>query len=213
MQVERSHITIPSLPQLGRNAVPQILEGAVVPAVLFLSVGHFLGLAAAIVAALAWTGGGILWRVVARQRIPGIVMLRGMTLVARSVLGLVSGSAFLYFFQPIVGTACLAAAFLVSVAWSTPLAGRFAADFCQLPGHVLADLRVNRFFRRVSVAWAVIGFANAAVTLWLLRAQPATTYVIVKPMISVGVTVVMVAVSVLWFRQSMTRHGLVVRTA
>ena len=210
MQSERHHITIPSLRRLGINAIPQIVEGALIPAVLFLVAKHFFGLGAGIIAALLWSAGSIGYRVVAQQRIPGIVTLRAVTLSARSVLGLMTGSAFLYFFQPILGTTCMALAFLFSLVGKRPLAGRFAGDFCSLPDHVLDDRRVHGFFRRASIAWAAVGFANAAVTLWLLSTQSAATYVIVKSALSVGITVVMVAVSALWFRQSMNRHGLVV---
>lgn len=213
MLAERHHVTIPSLPRLGRNALPQILEGAVIPAILFLVAQHFLGLAAGIVVAFAWTGVGITWRAIKGHRIPGLIVLRGATLTARSALGLLSGSAFVYFFQPVVGTACLAGVFLVSVIRGRPLAGRFAGDFCKLPDDVLADQRVHHFFRRASFAWAVVGFANAAVTLWLLHSQATSTYIMVKPAMSVGITVVMVAASALWFKASMTRHGFEIRTA
>jgi intracellular septation protein A len=213
MLAERHHVTIPSLPRLGRNALPQILEGAVVPALLFLLAQHFLGLAAGIVVAFLWTGVGITWRAMKGRRIPGLIVLRGATLTARSALGLLSGSAFVYFFQPVVGTACLAGVFLVSVIRGRPLAGRFAGDFCKLPDDVLADHRVHHFFRRASFAWAMVGFANATVTLWLLHSQATSTYILVKPAMSVGITVVMVAASALWFKSSMTRHGFEIRTA
>lgn len=213
MLAQRHDVTIPSLPRLGRNAVPQILEGAVVPALLFLLADHFFGLAAGILTALTWTVVGITWRAISGRRVPGLIVLRGSTLVARSLLGLLSGSAFLYFFQPVVGTTCLAAVFLVSVVRGRPLAGRFAGDFCKLPDEVLADHRVHHFFRRASFAWAVVGFANAAVTLWLLHSQTTSTYILVKPAMSVGITVAMVAASVVWFKWSMTRHGFEIRTA
>ena len=141
MPAPRHHVTIPSLPRLGRNAIPQILEGAVVPAALFIAADHVFGLAAGIVAALLWT---------------------------------------------LVG---------------------------KLPDEVPADHRVHHFFRRASFAWAIVGFANAALTLWLLHAQTTSTYILVKPMMSVGLTVAVVAASVLWFKWSMTRHGFEIRTA
>jgi intracellular septation protein A len=209
----RHHVTIPSLRRLGWNAIPQIVEGAIVPAVLFLLAKHWFGFAAGIIAALTWTCVGIAVRAARGRRIPGLIVLRGSTLVARSALGLASGSAFVYFFQPVVGTMCLASVFLYSVVRGKPLAGRFAGDFCDLPDDVLADHRVHHFFRRASFAWAVVGFANAAVTLWLLRSQTTNTYIMVKPAMSVGITIVMVAASAVWFKWSMNRNGFEIRTA
>jgi intracellular septation protein A len=206
-------VTIPSLLQLGRRAIPQAIEGAIVPAAIFVSMQQLVGLAAAIVAALGWSAVAILRRLFAGRRVPGMMILGAVTMVARSILGLTTGSAFLYFFQPTIGASCVALAFLVSTRLDQPLAQRFATDFCVLPGHVLADMRVRQFFRRCSVMWCAIGLANASVSLWLLMTQPTAVYVVAKTALSISVTVGAVAASFVWFRRSMTRSGLVVTVA
>jgi hypothetical protein len=206
-------ITIPSLLQLGRRAIPQAIEGAIVPAALFVTMQQLVGLAAAIGAALGWSAVAILRRVHAGRRVPGMMVLGAVTMIGRSILGLTTGSAFLYFFQPTIGASCVAVAFLVSVKLDQTLAQRFATDFCVLPGHVLADARVRRFFRRCSVMWGTIGLANASITLWLLMTQPTAVYVVAKTTLSISVTVGAVAASFVWFRRSMTRHGLLVTVA
>jgi hypothetical protein len=206
-------IAIPSLLQLGRRAIPQAIEGAVVPAAIFVSAQQLVGLAAAIGAALGWSAVAILRRVRAGRRVPGMMVLGAVTMIGRSILGLATGSAFLYFFQPTVGASCVAVAFLVSVRLDKSLAQRFATDFCVLPGAVLADSRVRRFFRRCSVMWGAVGLANAGVTLWLLMTQPTVVYVMTKTVLSIAVTVGAVAASFVWFRKSMTRHGLMVTVA
>lgn len=210
MQAPQDSVVIPSMRRLARRAVPQLLEGAVAPAVIFLVAKHFGGIGAAIGAAFAWWVAVISWRLVSRRRVPGIVILGGITLLVRSGLGLATGSAFLYFFQPTIAAACVAVAFLGSVVLRRPLAMRFAGDFCSIPTEVLRDLRVHRFFQRVSIMWAVVGFANAALTLWLLVTLSTGVFVVAQTSLSIGVTVGAVAVSFLWFRQSMTRHGLLV---
>jgi intracellular septation protein A len=201
-------LVIPSLLQLGRRAVPQAIEAAIVPAVLFLVVAHYANDGLAIGAALGWAMATIAWRLATRRRVPGIMVLAGVTLVARSVLGLVSGSTFLYFLQPTIGGFCLAGAFLVSVSFDRPLARRFAGDFCAIPHHVLADGRVHRFFRRNSVMWGTFGLAKTAIALWLLLSQPTGVYVATKTVFSIAFTVVLVAVSAVWFRRTVTRNGL-----
>jgi intracellular septation protein A len=204
-------IELPSLRALAARAVPQVVEGVVVPAALFLVVKSLAGLAAAIVAAFGWWVVVIASRLVRRQRVPAIVLVGALTLFVRSVVGLATGSTVLYFLQPSVAPACLAAAFLGSVVCRRPLARRFAGDFCTLPRAVLHDLRVHRFFQRVSIMWAIVGLANAALTLWLLVTVSTSAFVAAQAALSVSVTVTAVGVSFLWFRSSLTRHGMAVR--
>jgi hypothetical protein len=205
-------IAIPSLLQLGRRAIPQAFEAAIVPSALFIVVARYAGDNAGIAAALGFALAAVGWRFLTGCRVPGMMVLAIVTLVARSLLAFVSGSTFLYFLQPSVGGCCLAAAFLVSVTLDRPLARRFAGDFCALPGDVLAEAHVHRFFCRISVMWGAVGLAKTALVLWLLATQTTSTYVVTKTVISISVTVVAVAVSVVWFRRSINRHGLVAVT-
>jgi intracellular septation protein A len=202
-------VAIPSLLQLGRRAIPQAVEAAIVPAILFLVFARLVSASAGIGAALGWAAAAIAWRLVTRRRVPGMMVLAVVTLLARSVLALAAGSTFLYFLQPTIGAFGLAAAFLVSVILNRPLARRFAGDFCALPREIVLDARVHHLFRRISVMWGAIGLLNAGVALWLLVTQTTLVYVVTKTALSIAVTVVAVAISVVWFRRSISRHGLV----
>lgn len=202
-------VTIPPLLQIARRALPQWLEGALIPLGIFLLALHFLGLSVAIIAGLGWSVAVIARRVLRKERIHGMLIVGAVFLLARSVVGLMTGSPFLYFLQPIIGTTLVAAAFLVSVRIGRPLAQRFAADFCIIPSHVHADVRVHRVFQRISLMWAAVGFANAAITLWLLTSQPTGTYVVAKAVLGIAAYLAAVGVSVLWFRRFITQNGLV----
>jgi hypothetical protein len=206
-------VALPSLMQLGRRAVPQAIEGGIMPAVLFLVANGIAGINIAIVVGFAWTGSAIIRRVARSRRVPGMVIVGALTLLVRSAVGLATGSVLLYLSQPVIAAVVIAAAFLVSVAVGQPLAQRFAADFCALPGHVLSDARTRECFSRVSLMWAAVGFANALVMFWLLMTQGTTTYVVAQTSLSIGVTVTCVAASLLWFRSTMTRHGLMAAVA
>jgi hypothetical protein len=203
-------VKIPSLLELGRRAIPQAVEGAIVPAALFVIMQQLFGLGAGIGAAFAWSTVAIVRRLRSGQRVPGMVILGAVTRTGKSIVGFATGSAFLYFLQPTLGTALVAAAFVMSIRLNATLAQRFAADFCVLPDLVLGDSRVRLFFRRCSLMWGAVGLANAAVTLWLLMTLPTATYVVVKTILSIAVTVGAVAGSFVWFRRSMVRHGLAV---
>ena len=201
-------LVIPSLLQLGRRAIPQAFEAAIVPAVIFLVVARFANDQLAIAAAFGWAVAAISWRLVTSRRVPGMMILAGVTLLMRSIIGIASGSTFLYFLQPTIGGFCLAGAFLVSVSLDRPLARRCAGDFCALPHHVLAYGGVHRFFRRISVMWGAFGLAQTTLAFWLLSTQPTGLYVAAKTVFSIAFTVVLVAVSTVWFRRTVTANGL-----
>ena len=61
--------------------------------------------------------------------------------------------------------------------------------------------------------WAVVFAVNAAATLALLMTQPTEVFVVLKTVLSVGVTAGTVAASVLWFRAAMTRRGMLIVVA
>ncbi len=202
-------VTIPTLRYLGRRAIPQIIDGVVIPVGLFLLALRYWGIVPAIVAGLGWEAIAMTRRVRSGEGVPGFMIVGAAMLVTRSVLALATGSTFVYFAQPILGAALVAIAFLLSVIIGRPLARKFAGDYCEIPAHVQDDERVHSFMIRCSIMWAVVGFTNTAVTVWLLLSQTTSTYVMIKTPLSVFVTVGTIAISVLWFRRTMDRFGLV----
>ena len=208
-----THFEIPRLRILARHALPNVVEGTLIPVGLFLVMLQVLGLWGAMAVGLGWSYVAILRRVVARRRVPGIMILGSVTLTARCALAFATGSSFLYFLQPTLGTALVATAFLLSVPFGRPLAQRLAADFCPIPPHVMANRHVRRFFLQISLLWAFIGFLNASVALWLQFSQSVGTFVLAKSLTSAGITVTAIAISVFWFKRSMTRHGVLAARA
>jgi hypothetical protein len=174
---------------------------------------HFLGVWGAMAAGLAWGYGLIGLRLLLRRRVPGVLVIGTATLTARTLIAAISGSTFVYFLQPTLGTAAIAAAFLLSVPLDRPLAGRLAADFCPIPADFRANTHVRRFFRQVSLLWAFTQAINVGLTLWLLFTQSLATYVVAKTAASSTLTVSAIIISTLWFRRSMARHGIVVTFA
>ena len=130
-----------------------------------------------------------------------------MALTVRSLIAFGSGSVYVYFLQPTLGTMVVAAAFLLSVPAGRPLAERLAADFCPLPQSLLAKPAVRRFFMRISLLWALTNMLNAVVTLWLLVSQDLGTYLVAKTFVSWVITGSAIAISTVWFKRSMRRHG------
>ena len=79
-----------------------------------------------------WTYAAMGRRIVTGRPIPGLLVLATLGISVRTVIYLLSGNDFVYFFQPIMRTAATAAVFAVSVRIGRPLIARFAADFCPI---------------------------------------------------------------------------------
>jgi hypothetical protein len=204
---------IPRLRTLARHAVPYLVEATFVPLALFYVSLWLLGVWGALTMALAWSYSALFRRLAVRQRVPGILLLGAVVLTARTGVALSTGSTFVYFLQPTLGTVLVATAFLVSVRTRRPLAERLAADFCPLPPSLLANDFVRRFFSQISLLWAFVNLANAALTIWLLVSQPLATYLMAKTIVSLTCTSLAIAASTAWFCHSMRRHGVQVLRA
>jgi intracellular septation protein A len=196
---------LPSLPKIAWRGVPQVVD-ALIPLALFLVVNALTSIVPAMLAGLAWSVFAVLRRTVRSRRVPAIVIVTGSLLALRLTIVVVTGSPFLYFLQPTIGTALVALTFLVSVVIGRPLARRFAGDFLALPGDLVRAPHAHHFFVRNSMMWAVVGGLNAALTYLLLVVLSSSTFAITQTALQIIVTVVTVGVSVLWFRRSMSRY-------
>jgi hypothetical protein len=204
------HLEIPGLRTLARHAVPRFVEGSLIPLALFVVCLRLFGVWGAMTAGLLWVYSAIIVRLTLRKRVPGILLLGAVTLTARTVIALASGSVLVYFLQPSLGTVLVALAFLLSVPLNRPLAGRLADDFCPLPTDVRANAHVRHFFRQISLLWAFAQISNAAITIWLLFSQSLGTFVVLRTVVSSSVTIAAIIASTLWFKRSMARHGITV---
>lgn len=199
---------IPRLRTMARNAVPHLIEGTLVPLGLFYLAMWLIGIWGAIALSLAWSWGGIMLRVVSRRRVPGLLVVGALGLTVRSVLSYFSGSVFLYFLQPTLGTVAVAGAFLLSVPTGRPMAARLAHDFLPMPEWFATHPAIRRFFLRISLLWGAIQLTNAGIALWLLLSQTITVYLAAKTVASIVIMGGAIAASSLWFRRLVDRHGL-----
>jgi hypothetical protein len=206
----RVHLELPDLRTMARRASLRVLEGVVIPLALFLVGLRILGVWGAMTVGLVWVYGLIAARVCMRRPVPGILMLGAVTLTARTIIAFASHSVVVYFLQPSLGTALVATAFLVSVALDRPLAGRLAVDFCPLSAEFRANVHVRRFFRQISLLWAFAQAANAGITIWLLFSQSVATFVVLRSVVSLGVTTIAIVASSLWFWRTMVRNDIAV---
>jgi hypothetical protein len=190
-----------------RHAVPNILEGKVIPTVVFLVLLHTAGATPAVLGALAWAVSALTWRTARRQAVTGILILTTVALLARTVATLATGSFAVYFIQPTAATCLVGAAFLLSVPLKRPLVGRLALDFVPLDDATRSHPTVRRFFSQLSLWWGCTSMVNFAITLWLLLTASPTTFVLFKSLLGPATTTVTLAVAFVWFKALMARSG------
>ena len=190
-------------PQLGavvRRVSLSLLVACAIPATLFYTCFRLYGIWTAIIVALGWSYGAITWRALTGRRPSGLLLLTALLLTARTVISLAAGSTFLYFLQPIISDAVVATAFLVSLATARPMVARLAGDFYPMDDELHLRPRIQRLFRNLTILWAGLCLAKAALTLWLLQSTSLQTFVLVKSisaltinMLAAGATICLAA--------------------
>jgi hypothetical protein len=194
-------LDLPPLRTMAWHALPRLIEGAVIPTLLFLGLLHLGGRWAAIAGALCWSTLVIVTRLALGRRVPTIVLIGVAALALRTTLAFAAGSSFVYFLQPTVGTATVGICLILSAMAGRPLVLRLARDFCPLPDDVMAHGHLRRFFLGISVLWGVVQLLNASLTLWLLLSQSLGTFVVLRTTMAHTLTISAIAISVVWFRR------------
>lgn len=189
-----------------RHALPTIIEGTVIPVVMFWAAIRLLGPWTALGVGLAWVYLTIARRLVMRQRVPGVLVIAAVTATCRTLLAVSTNSLALYFLQPSLGTGMMAIAFFVSVLAGRPLAARLAHDFCPFPDGWTDKTWVRAFFLRISLLWAVVLLANAALTVWLALSQSVEVIAVARPLGAGALTLGAIGVSTWHFLRSLRRH-------
>jgi uncharacterized membrane protein len=192
-----------------RRVVPRVVEATVVPSAIFYTAWHVLGVWPALFSALAWTTYVTVRRAVRTRQVPPLVIIVALGLTARVVVGVATGNTFVYFLQPVVGTAAVAAVFFASLVIGRPVIGRLAAEFCPLSPEASACHGVRQLFRRLTWLWAFVLLTNATATLVVLLTLSSNTFVTVKSFLNPGLTCLAAAATVLWSVRVARREGLV----
>lgn len=193
---------------LARRSLPSLVEATLIPAILFYVCLAHIGAGVAMLAVLAWSYGAVVRRLVLGHRIPTVLSLAVLGLTVRTVVGVLSGT-FIYFLQPVLSTLVLAGAFLGSLCFGRPIIGRLAHDFCPLTPDIAGRPAILRLFTGLTVLWAGVHLITAATTFGLLVSVPTTTFVLLKTVVSLGVTVSAIVLTVSWSIRTARAEGLV----
>jgi intracellular septation protein A len=204
-------IHLPPIGSLLRHAGRPLLESTLIPLALFWVLFTHAGFDAGLLGALGWSAMAIGRRVVLRKPVPAILMLSTILLVVRTVVGLCTGSAFLYFLQPTVQNFVFAVLLLATVGFDRPLLAKLADDFCAFPDALTGHPHIKRFFKRVSLLWALVFLVNGATTLAVLATQTVGDFLMVSTAGSYTLVGIGVVASLLWFHRSLAGQGIRLR--
>jgi hypothetical protein len=202
-----SIVHMPSPRAALRHAVPVVAEGLIAPVVVFYLTLVFAGFRGALIAALIWSCAATARRLIRRERVSTVLALDVVLLSIRTAVSLITGSAFLYFAQPLVGTVIIALVLIVSAIIRRPFTHRFAHDFCPLDPKLLAQPRVQQFFIRISLVWATVLLVNSGLVAWLLVSSSLRAFVLERTAITWTLTASAIFISIYGFMIAMRRDG------
>jgi uncharacterized membrane protein len=207
------HVTVhlPALSAMFKHGGKHLLESTLVPLCLFYLLLTIVGLDGGLIAALSWSILALARRVVLRRPIPTVLLLTTGLLIARTVLGMVTGSIFLYFLQPTLQNFLIAFVLLVTLPFNRPFLAKLADDFCAFPTSFSNHPKVVSFFRRVSLLWALVFVTNGVTTLLMLAKATVGDFLMVSTAGSYTVVGLAVVASLWWFRRALRGEGIVVR--
>lgn len=194
---------------VARRGLPNLIEATVVPAILFYVLVVTVSGTAAIIGAMAWAAIAVVRRLVVHAPIPSILVLGTLGIIVRTVVGLLSGSMFAYFLQPLASTVALGALFLASALVGRPVIGRLAHDFCPIAPEVADRPAVVSLFVGLTVLWAGVHLLTAATTFGMLVSLPVSTFILVKTITSMSITVAAIVFTVTWSIRVARREHLV----
>ncbi|MFD2418672.1 VC0807 family protein [Amycolatopsis pigmentata] len=207
------HLTVhlPAFGSLIRQGAKHLLESTVVPLGLFYLLLITVGFNGGVIAALSWSMLALARRIVLRRGIPAVLLLTTLLLVCRTVLGLMTGSVFLYFLQPTLQNFLVAFVLVASLPHRRPLIAKLADDFCAFPAAFSEHPRVVQIFRKLSLFWALVFLTNGVTTLWMLARKTVGDFLMVSTAGTWSIVGIAIVVSLVWFRRSLRGEGIVLR--
>ena len=196
---------------IAKHAGRTVLLASVLPMAAFYVALSAFGLTVAIAVTLAWYYGGVLARVLRRRPVMGAVLLGAGLMSVRAFVAIWTGSAFLFFLQPVAGTVATATAFALTALAGRPLIEKLAHDFVPMPPELSRTLRGSRFFGYTSLVWAGVYGINAAGTVWLLTYSSLGSFLLLKTLLSPVLTGIAIGGTYLVLRRTLRREGVRLR--
>jgi uncharacterized membrane protein len=204
-------VDMPGWRPIARYALTTTLMVSLLPMAVFYAAMSLFGLRAAVLTTVGWYYAGLLLKLVRRKPVLAAALLGAGLLSIRAAVTFMTGSAFLYFIQPVACTVATATVFAATAIAGRPVLDRLAHEFCPFSDELSTRLRKARYFSRLSIVWSMTYFVNAAGTVWLLTTSSVSGFILLKTVLSPVVTVIAVVASYLVFRVTIRGQNVKIR--
>jgi len=198
----------PGLSAVLRHLGLNLFLATIVPTALFYVCLVTANLWAALIAAMIWCYATVAWRLRTGHPTSVLLWLTVARLTGKTVLAFATGSTLIYFLQPAVGDAIVATAFMASLATARPAVARLAGEFFPMTRDVASRPRVQTLFTRLTLLWAGICAAKAALTVLLLHSLTVAGFVTAKTVFAPSAAVFGAAITVVLAVRVARREGL-----
>jgi uncharacterized membrane protein len=175
---------------------------SLVPMAVFYLAMSLFGLRVGALAAVCLCYAGLLVTLARGKPVLAAGLLTAGLLSLRTVVMFFTGSALIYFLQPVAGTVAVAAVIGVTALAGRPVLDRLAHEFCPFPPELSSWLRRVRFFSWLSLVWSITYLINAGGTVWLLTNSSIGGFLLLKSLLSPLVTGAAVLASYAIFRMT-----------
>jgi hypothetical protein len=208
----RDHLELPRPLRLLWTLGWSLIESAGLPLGALALAGWLYGRDAGLLAGLGATWLTALVRKLACGSVPSLLTISAVVLTLQTVMVLATGQLWLYLLQFPVANLIMSVLFARTARGPAPLVGRLAAEMFAL--RVAGQhLGMHRFFQGATWLWAGVFFLTTVGLGILMVTEPLKTFVMLSTAVTVGLTVLGIGVSMLWFRAALRRCGLRLRFA
>jgi hypothetical protein len=196
-----------------KQVATTLIMVSLLPMAVFYTTMSLFGLRTAAIATVGLYYAGLLFKMARGKPILAAALFTAGLLSVRTIVMLLTGSALMYFLQPVAGTVAVATVIALSAIAGRPILDRLAHDFCPFPTELSRKLREARFFTRLSAIWSTTYVINAVGTVWLLTNASLGGFILIKSALSPAVTATAVLASYAVFRVTVRDQNVTLRWA
>lgn len=200
-------IQMPGWRPIARRVVTTLVTVSLIPMAVFYGSMSLFGLRIAALTAVGLCYAALLVTLARGKPILAAGLLTAGLLSVRAVIMFFTGSALIYFLQPVAGTIAVATVIGMTALAGRPVLDRLAHEFCPFPPELSTWLREARFFTRLSLVWSITYLINAAGTVWLLTNSSVSSFIVMKSVLSPAITGTAVVISYAIFRWTVRHHN------
>lgn len=206
-------IDMPGWRPILRQVVTRAALVSLLPMAVFYVTLSLAGVrAAALVTALGYYA-ALISRLVRKQPVLAAALLAAGLLGIRTVTVFCTGSAFLYFLQPVAGTVAVATTFAATCIAGRPILERLAHDFCPISPELATHLQSARYFTWLSLIWTLSYGVNAIGTVWLLTTASLHGFIVMKAVLGPMLTIIAATASYVVFILAARQRNVQIRWA